>query len=266
VIVVRRKRRARALTDVSLDRDLLRVLFAESGLTQTTLGRKVRVSQQTLSAHLRAPGMGRCSPILRNRLAKHFAVSPEELGGASLIDPRFPFVPGGYEYRYSATTHRAALRLSHRVLAAVQRDLTRWSNWAVPDDVVDRPPDVVVINGALGVFIELLLIGRARRQFLAQQTSLDAYTYFVPFPADLNQPMSAPLPGNTTHEAAVVGAVRYWESVLSPWFDGEAHCNYRAIHRLVHPEVPNWGGPPSVPDDHPWTLVLASPLPNNPAL
>lgn len=257
--MVRRKRRARALTDVPLDRDLFRVLFEESGLSQTALGRKVRVKQQTLSAHLRGHGIGRCSPVLRNRLAKFFAVSPEELGGASLIDPRFALVPGGYEYLYSATTRRAALRLSHRVLAALQRDLKAWKSRDVPADVEYPPPDVVVINGGLGVFIELLLIGRARRQFLTEQWSTDAYATFVPFPADLSQPLSGPLPGNAAHEEGVVGAVRYWEHVLGPWLDGEAHCNYRAIHRLVHPEVPRWGGPPSLPDHHPWTLILPGP-------
>jgi hypothetical protein len=234
---------------------VLRALVAESGETQTALARTLHVPQQLLSHHLRKAGDGRCSPVLRARLARHFGVAEAELGGEPVTDSRLGLVPDGYEFLYSARTRRAASRLFTRIDSALAVDLTRASANRPRRLQRTGPPDAAARRVALGAFADVLRAGLVRQRLLLRSAaSLDQYWAFLPLPERFDNPHAGPN-ASAVHEAAMLGILQYWEYVLTPWFDGECAFSYRELNRLTHPESGQTGVVATLRDDDPWNLL-----------
>jgi hypothetical protein len=248
--------RRRAAVRVPLDRDLLRVLVDESGLSQTALAKKLRTNQQTLSHHLRGPGMGKCHAELRRRLARYFATAEDELSGAGRVRLHSPLCADGYEFLYSDATRRAASRMLHKVGHAVLADLEQRQEQATQAERAIRtaPPDIVIHREVLGEFAQLLMVSREKRRLLVGMGTFDRY-WLEPIPANFEDAHAGPLPDNQPHESAIVGVVRYWEHVLALWFRREASLNYRVLRLTTHPEdFRERGLVASLTHDHPWTI------------
>lgn len=246
----RKRREKRRDPLVACDQDVLRALMTERGLKIHRLAELSGQLPQTV-AHLLKPG-ARCQRGRLKRIARALNVPPEMLMGGRYAIPVPLLFPEGYEYLYSARTKLAASRLLTEIDKAITRDFS--AEDASPE-VRALATFVPVQQQIRGIFLELIMISRWRQHFIRWNPLVSEERGHLepavvdPWGASIRsvhkqpdgflRPVLTPLrhEKDPDHEAGILGIIRGLEHVLTPWFDGAAKLDYRAIRDFTY--LPN---------------------------